>query len=378
MILSYHILRVIWWILLGVLLSGFAIMDGFDLGIGILLPWVSRTDNERRIVINSIGPVWEGNQIWLILGGGAIFAAWPLIYAVSFSGFYFAMLLILLALILRPVGFKYRGKMPGIAWRNLWDGCLFFSGLVPTLLFGVAMGNVLQGVPFHFDPQLRLFYTGTLFDLLNPFGLLCGLVSVCMLVFHGGIFLLNKTDGPIAKRTRYFTFISGLLFVLLFAFAGAWLAKLPGYTVTSPLYVDGPSNPLYKTVVTQVGAWLHNYETYPLLLIVPALSFIGVLLAMLTTAIKAYRSAWLFSALMVASTVATVGISMFPFILPSSTHPDMSLLVFDASSSHLTLGIMLIATLIFMPIILLYTAWVYHVLRGKVTETQLRTDKQMY
>src|SRR3990167_5449502 len=147
--ITYHLLRLIWWALLGVLLAGFAITDGFDLGIGMLLPWVARTDNERRVVLNTIGPVWEGNQVWFVLGGGAVFAAWPLLYAVSFSGFYFAMLLVLLALILRPVGFKYRSKLPNLTWRQTWDTCLFIAGLAPALLFGVAIGNVLQGVPFN-------------------------------------------------------------------------------------------------------------------------------------------------------------------------------------------------------------------------------------
>ena len=152
--LDYETLRVIWWVLLGVLLIGFAVMDGFDLGVGILLPFVARTDGERRVVVNAVGPVWEGNQVWLILGGGAIFAAWPLIYAVAFSGFYLAMLVVLLALILRPVGFKFRSKMPGTRWRATWDWLLFLGGFVPALIFGVAVGNALVGAPFTFDDTL--------------------------------------------------------------------------------------------------------------------------------------------------------------------------------------------------------------------------------
>ena len=156
--------RLLWWAVLGVLLIGIAVMDGFDLGTAILLPWIGRTDMERRIVINTIGPVWEGNQVWLILGGGAIFAAWPPLYAVAFSGFYLAMLLLLCSLILRPVGFKFRSKLPGERWRAVWDWALFVGGLVPALVFGVAFGNVLQGVPFRFDDTLRMTYTGTLFE----------------------------------------------------------------------------------------------------------------------------------------------------------------------------------------------------------------------
>ncbi|WP_313272849.1 cytochrome d ubiquinol oxidase subunit II, partial [Stenotrophomonas sp.] len=189
-LLDYTTLRVIWWLLLGVLLIGFAVMDGFDLGVGALLPFVAKTDEERRLVINTIGPVWEGNQVWLVLGGGAIFAAWPPLYAVSFSGFYLAMFVILFALILRPVGFKYRGKMPSQRWRNNWDWALFIGGFVPALIMGVAVGNVLLGVPYHFDDTQRVWYTGTFFGLLTPFALLAGLLSVAMLVSHGAAMLV--------------------------------------------------------------------------------------------------------------------------------------------------------------------------------------------
>ena len=208
--LDYATLRLIWWLLLGILLIGFAVMDGFDLGVATLLPAVARTDEERRIVLNVIGPVWEGNQVWLILGGGAIFAAFPPLYAVSFSGFYIAMFLILVALILRPVGFKFRSKVPDPRWRAAWDWALFVSGLVPALVFGVAMGNVLLGVPFHFDDTLRIFYEGGLFGLLTPFALLCGLVSVAMLVMHGAAMLAMKTSGAIAERARRYGSLAAL------------------------------------------------------------------------------------------------------------------------------------------------------------------------
>ena len=200
--LEFATLKVIWWLLLGVLLIGFAVTDGFDLGVGMLLPFIARNDTDRRVLINTVGPVWEGNQVWLILGGGAIFAAWPTLYAASFSGFYLAMLLVLAALILRPVGFKFRSKMPEPRWRATWDWALFVSGLVPSLVFGVAMGNLLKGVPFSFDPELRAAYGFGLLDLLNPFALLCGLVSVSMLATHGAVYLSVKTDGEIARARR--------------------------------------------------------------------------------------------------------------------------------------------------------------------------------
>lgn len=375
MILDYETLRVIWWVLLGLLLIGFAVMDGFDLGVGMLLHRVARTDLERRVVLNTIGPVWEGNQVWLILGAGAIFAAWPMLYAVAFSGFYFAMLLVLFALILRPIGFKYRGKINSVYWRHWWDFALFIGGFLPTLLFGVAVGNVLQGAPFYFDSTLHLFYTGTLLELLNPFALLCGFVSVAMCVMHGGVYLANKTEANIQQRAIYYAIGAAFALILLFAAGGIWVAKnIVGYVVTTAVH-DGPSNPIYKRVTLELGAWLKNYALYPSLIWVPALGFIGAIGAVILLLVRWFKSAWVASALSVSSIVATVGVSMFPFLLPSSTQPNMSLLVWDASSSQMTLLVMLVAAGFFVPLIMLYTAWVYRVLRGKVTAAYVEENK---
>jgi cytochrome d ubiquinol oxidase subunit II len=366
--LDYETLRVLWWILLGVLLIGFAIMDGFDLGVAALLPVVGRTDTERRVLINCLGPVWEGNQVWFILGGGAIFAAWPPLYAVSFSGFYIAMFLVLVALILRPVGFKFRGKLPSAGWRNVWDGALTIGGVVPALIFGVAVGNVLQGVPFAFDDTLRVTYTGGFFDLLNPFALLCGVISVAMLVMHGGVFIALKTEGVIAARGARAAMLAAPLMVALFAVAGVWVAYgIDGYAFAAASINDGPSNPLGKEVLVRTGGWLTNYGIWPAAMAVPAMGIVGAVLAVVLLKLRRPGAAFVASAIGVAGVVGTVGVSMFPFLLPSSTDPGSSLTVWDSSSSHLTLFIMLVATALFMPIILAYTSWVYRVLRGKVT-----------
>ncbi len=377
---DYTTLRFIWWLLLGVLLIGFAVMDGFDLGVGCLLPWVARTDLERRVTLNVIGPTWEGNQVWLILGGGAIFAAWPMVYAVSFSGFYFAMLLVLFGLILRPVGFKYRSKMEQPAWKKIVDAALFLGGFLPALLFGVAMGNVIEGVPFHFDSSLRMFYTGTLWGLLNPFALLCGLVSLSMLIMHGGIYLAIKTDENIQQRAIRYAQIACVLFIILFAVAGLWVAyDLQGYALNIPMITEGASNPLHKSVSMHVGAWMLNYHQYPMLMLIPAIGFLTAILTIILLQLKWHHMAWVTSALSVASTIGTMGVSLFPFILPSSSDPNMSLMIWDASSSQTTLGIMLVATVIFMPIILAYTSWVYYVLRGKVTKSAIESNsKEVY
>lgn len=371
-LISYDILRMIWWLLIGVLLIGFAVTDGFDLGVGTLLPFVARTDMERRVVINTIGPVWEGNQVWLILGGGALFAAWPPLYAVSFSGFYLAMFAVLVALILRPVGFKYRSKRESGLWRACWDWALFIGGFVPALIFGVAVGNVLQGVPFRLDEDLRIFYDGSSFGLLNPYALLCGLLSVSMLIMHGAAWLLLKTSGPIADRARIYGSVAAVVTISLFALGGILLwAGIDGYKITSVTDPTGPSNPLLKTVDLATGAWFENYRSHTWLMAAPALGFIGAALALIGLRSRREKSTILLSALSVIGIISTVGVSMFPFILPSSIAPRASLTVWDASSSHITLFIMLIVTLIFVPIIVAYTTWVYHVLWGKVDETSV-------
>ena len=374
--IDYESLRVIWWILLGVLLIGFAVMDGFDLGVAMWIPWLTKTDLERRVLINSIGPTWEGNQVWFILGGGAIFAAWPMLYAVSFSGFYLAMLLVLLALILRPVGFKYRSKLTHTAWRTSWDWALFVGGLVPSLIFGVAMGNVLQGVPFHFDESLRPFYTGTFFALLNPFAILCGLVSVLMLAMHGAFFLNIKTQETIQKRAITAARACATLTVLLFIVGGIWLYfGVDGYSLTSVVPHDGPSNPLYKTALRESHAWFSNYESMPILMLAPLMGILGAIFA--EAVARHARAAFVFSSIALFGIISTVGVSMFPFILPSSSNPDQSLIVWDSSSSQLTLMIMLISTVIFLPIVLSYTAWVYRVLSGKITEKTIQDNQDV-
>jgi cytochrome d ubiquinol oxidase subunit II len=374
-LLNYDTLRLVWWLLIGVLLVGYAVTDGFDLGSGMLLPFVARTDLERRVVINSVGPVWEGNQVWLILGGGAVFAAWPQIYAVSFSGFYLAMFVILSALILRPVAFKFRSKREAPQWRRRWDAVLCFSGFVPALIFGVAMGNVLQGVPFRFTEDMHILYEGGFFDLLNPFALLAGLVSVLMLTMHGAAWLVLKTDGPVAERARRYGMVAAVATVLLFALSGGILwSFVDGYRITSVVDAMGPSNPLLKMAEVHAGAWFANYAAHPWTLTAPAAGFVGALGALLALAARRGGLALLAAALAIAGIILSVGASMFPFLLPSSIDPRASLTVWDSSSSHLTLFIMLVATGIFMPIILAYTTWVYHVLWGKVDHDAIREE----
>lgn len=373
-LVDYEILRLIWWLFLGVLLIGFAIMDGFDLGVAALLPLVARTDVERRVAINSIGPVWDGNQVWLILGAGAIFAAWPAIYAAAFSGFYIALFLVLATLILRPVGFEFRNKIADPRWRSFWDWALFAGGLVPSLVFGVAFGNLLQGVPFRIDGDLRVAYEGSgLFELLNPFGLLAGLLSLAMLTTHGAVYVSLKTEGAVRDRARGFIRVGAPLTVALFALAGVWVFYgVPGYALTTAAVMDGPSNPLFKEAVRQPGAWMANYAAHPWMMAAPALGLVGPLLVWGLSATGRAGLAFIASGLGIAGVVGTAGVSMFPFLMPSSVAPSASLTVWDASSSHVTLFVMLVATLIFLPIVLAYTGFIFRTLRGTVSPADVQ------
>ncbi|MDO1558599.1 cytochrome d ubiquinol oxidase subunit II [Brevundimonas sp. 2R-24] len=378
--LDFATLRLIWWALMGVLLIGFALTDGFDLGVGALLPFVAKTDAERRMVINTVGATWEGNQVWFILGGGAIFAAWPFVYAVSFSGFYLAMFLVLAALILRPVAFKYRSKRPDARWRSAWDWALFVGGFVPALVFGVAVGNVLSGAPFQLDDTLRSTYHGSLLGLFTPFTLVCGLLSVCMLVLHGAAWLGVKAErGPIQDRARTIGLVAGFLGLALFAIGGLFVAYGDlGFRITGVLDTAGPSNPLRTTVEAAPGAWLDNYGRYPWMMLAPTFGFFGAMIAMIGLQLRNEPMTLAGSSVSALGIISTVGLSMFPFILPSSISPQSSLTVWNASSSHMTLFIMLVVTVVFLPIVLAYTAWVYKVLWGRSTTQALNTNPDLY
>jgi cytochrome d ubiquinol oxidase subunit II len=375
MALDYETLKLIWWLFVGVLFIGFAITDGMDMGVGTLLPFLGKTDDERRVIINTVGPHWDGNQVWFITAGGAIFAAWPMVYATAFSGFYVAMLLVLFALFFRPVGFDYRSKIEDPRWRSAWDWGLFVGGAVPALVFGVAFGNLFQGVPFQLDDLLRPTYTGSFFALLNPFALLTGLVSLGMLIMHGAVWLQLRTEDPIASRARSVVRLAAIAVIVLFALGGVWLSLgVDGYRIVSMADPGALPDPLGKVVEPAAGAWLANYSAYPLAMLAPALGFLGAVLTLLLSGVG--RAGWAFvtSSIALTGIILTAGVSLFPFIMPSSSDPRSSLTVWDAPSSHLTLTVMFWAVVVFLPIILGYTVWTYRRMWGKVTvqEIQLR------
>ena len=374
---DYPTLKIIWWLLVGVLLVGFAIMDGHDMGVGTLLPFAGRGDEERRVVINTVGPHWDGNQVWFITGGGAIFAAWPLVYATAFSGFYWAMLAVVWALFFRPVGFDYRSKIQNPTWRSTWDWGLFVGGSVPPLIFGVAFGNLLQGVPFGFDDLMVSTYTGTFWQLLNPFALLAGVVSSAMITMHGGIYLAHRAEGAIQRRAARAGIGAAVAMAVAFVGAGLWLrfGGIEGFSISSLVDPSAMPDPLAKTVVRSVDAWWRNYAKQPVLWFLPTLGVGGALVAAVLTALRRTLLAFVASSLAIVGVIGTAGAAMFPFIMPSSTMPNASLTVWDSVSSRMTLELMLWATLIFMPLIIVYTSWAYRVMRGKVTVAHIRANE---
>ena len=372
-VFDYATLKLIWWVFMGVLLVGFAVLDGFDLGVGALLRFIGRSDDERRVMLNAIGPTWEGNQVWFITAGGATFAAWPLVYATAFSGFYAALMLALFALFFRPVGIEYRGKVKDPRWRNAWDWGLFIGGAVPALIFGVAFGNLLLGVPFHFDLDQRVFYTGSFSGLLNPFALLAGVVSLGMLTMHGAIYLQLRTDGAVQERARRAALWCGIVFLAAFAAAGVWIASgINAFRIVTLPPPDSAFMPLAKTVERVSGGWIANYTQYPWMLSAPVLAFGGTLLALAASGARRAGFAFVLSCFGVAGVVLTAGFALFPFIMPSSSDPKSSLTVYDAVSTHRTLQIMFWVVILFLPIVIAYTGWVYRVMRGTVTERAVR------
>ncbi|MCY9822947.1 cytochrome d ubiquinol oxidase subunit II [Aeromonas media] len=373
---DYEMLRLVWWVLVGVLLIGFAITDGFDMGVGALLPFVGKKDVERRVMLNTMGPHWEGNQVWLVTAGGALFAAWPMVYAAAFSGFYIAMILTLMALFFRPVGFKYRSLQEGAQWRTSWDWALFAGSAIPPVIFGVAFGNLLQGVPFSFNQFLMLTYHGNFFGLLNPFGLLAGLVSLFMIVTQGAAWLMMKTEGEVLARSRTAAMIFSLLTLVLFALAGVWVSGMHGYVIVGAVATDAVTNPLHKEVVVQAGAWMQNYNLYPWMIAAPVLGLVMSLLTALAAKLGKGWMAFLFSSLAIAGIILTAGFSMFPFVMPSSLEPSQSLTMWDATASFNTLKVMTVVAVVFVPTVLAYTIWTYIKMFGRVSNKHIEDNQQ--
>jgi cytochrome bd ubiquinol oxidase subunit II len=375
----YLVFKLIWWAVLGVLLMGLAIMVGMDMGVGALLRLVGRTDTERRVALNIIAPHWDGNQVWFVLGGGALFAAFSIVYATAFSGLYIVMLLLLWSMIVRPLGFEYRSKLQSPTWRNTWDWVLVVSGVVPMFVYGAAMGNMLLGVPFHFDWDLTSFYTGSFLALFNPFAILCGALSLSMSIYMGGVMLMGRSeDGPLKERARRAASIAIVVAPVLFTIGGIWVSQLSGYRLVHAPAPGLAQTPLQQTVQMAQGAWCDNYHNVPALWLVPAIGYVGMLLSF--ALVRAGRStpAWWAGALSWIGIVGTVGVSMFPFLMPSSSDPSQSLTLWNSVASLKTLIWTAGWTGVFVPTIITYTSWCFYVMRGKVKAERIASDPHAY
>lgn len=377
--IDYATLKLIWWGFIFALFTLFFIFGGRDFGACILLPWIGKNDAERRLVINSIGTTWDGNQVWFITGAGATFAAWPMVYATGFSGLYVALIIVLFSLILRPPGFDFRSKLPYPKWRQGWDWALFLSGFIPAVIFGVALGNLFHGLPYHFDRNMQSFFEGGFFSLINPLGLIFGAASLFILTLQGGLFLQHKLPDKIADRARRFNQISGILYIVLFAVLGWFLAeRVAGFSITSMPDKGTAFLPLAKTVAIMPKAWLVNYQTMPMLWGFPITALFMITGAFLCACVRLAGVGLILNSIAIFCSLATAAIALFPFILPSSTHPGHSLTVWDATSSRLTLNYMFYAAVFFLPIIWCYTFWAFHVFRGKVTEVNAISSPEAY
>ena len=317
--------------------------------------------------------------MWFITAGGAIFAAWPFVYATAFSGLYWALLLVLFAMFFRPVGFEYRSKLPDPTWRKSWDWGIFAGSAVPALVFGVAFGNLFLGVPFRLDATMRSFYSGSFWALLNPFALLFGVVSLSLLTLQGATFLSHRTDGDLQARAKKTASIVAIILLVAFSLGGFWVSRIDGYIIQSIGDVGGALNPLMKEVGRAPGAWFANYTKMPILWLIPALAYVGGLLVLVCLRAGWTLLAFIGSSLACVSVILTAGVALFPFVLPSSEMPKASLTAWDATSSYVTLNVMLWVALIFTPIVVAYTGWAYRVMAGKVTRDFIvKNDKSLY
>jgi len=336
-LLDHHTLALIWYALLAVLLTGYAILDGFDLGVGILHPFVARNDTERRLAMNSIGPLWDGNEVWLVTFGGALFAAFPEAYATVFSGFYLAFMLLLCALISRAVSLEFRSKVESPGWRRVWDWAFFAGSCVATLLFGVAVGNMMRGIPLDEHHE----FVGSFVGMLNPYSITVGVMGVAAFAMHGAIYLYLKTEDEFQQRLRRTMWITWTVFAALYIIVSAWtVLAIPRATQT--------------------------LNDFPVLWAVPALNLLAVLNIPRGIFRRWEGYAFISSACMIAAFVFLFVTALFPFLIPASNEPAHGMTITNAASSSQTLGIMLLIALLGMPCVLAYTAVIYWSFRGKV------------
>ncbi|MCK4343209.1 MAG: cytochrome d ubiquinol oxidase subunit II [Phycisphaerae bacterium] len=329
-------LNMVWFLLIWVLLAGYAILDGFDLGVGVLHLF-ARDDRQRRIHLNAIGPVWDGNEVWLLTGGGALFAAFPPVYATVFSGYYLALMLVLFALIFRAVSMEFRGQIDNPSWRRLWDWAFGLGSLIPAIIFGVAIGNILRGLPIEADGSLNIPFLA----LLNPYAVLIGVLSLLMFVMHGAAYLAVKTEGDLQQRVARWTSGVWMAFVVVYL-----VATIATFFVSSFLFEGVLSNPLF---------WIFFLLLLASIVYIPIVNRAGKFLR-----------AFLGSSATIAAMIGLTAVSLFPRMVPSSLDLASSLTIYNASSTPRTLTVMLVIALIGLPLVIVYTVCIYRAFAGKV------------
>lgn len=378
--IDYAVLKIIWWVLIGLILILYATTAGYDLGITIILPFL-KSEKHKRLVLNISGPTWDGNQTWIVFAGGGLFVVWPVLYSLSFSGFYAAILMILWPFFLRPLGYDYRGKIDNPMWRTFWDWGLFVSALLPVFIFGVVFGNLLQGVPFHFNPRtMEEIYTGNFGELMNPFGILCGLVSTSMIIMHGAAYIARRGTKDLKALARRIQFILSWITLILFAFSGWWLVnKVSGFSL-----IEQPAqptlHPLDNVVSQQLGAWTAHYSVAPWKYYPVVIALVALVVSMVFNRMGRMRTAFWASVFTLGGIVATAGATMFPFIMPSSTNMNESLTVWNAVSSQYALNIMFYVGGALLVIILIYKIFAFRMgwhNKETLDEDDLSDDKHI-
>jgi cytochrome d ubiquinol oxidase subunit II len=376
--LDYTVVRLCWWFLIGVLWIGFAIMDGHDLGVGGLLLFVAKKDEERRVLINSIAPHWDGNQVWLITAGGAMFAVWPTVYATVFSGMYIVLLGMLWTIFLRAPAFDYRSKIETKKWRYNWDKVIFVASVVTPIVLGAGAGNLFLGLPFTIDQTMGMHYEGQIWQLFSPYALLAGVLGLFMILSQGASYIMVRTEGVIHSRAKTALFTCALLTLICFVLIEIWTLQLKGFVINN-IDTNAFSNPFAKTVSVIDHGWAENYKNYSFMMIAPFLVIVSFLVAMLLAKLDKAILAFIATSVGLASIIISFGCLLFPFLVPSSINPNASLTLWDATSSYHTLSLSFIVALIFAPIVLTYTSWVYKIMSGKITEAKIKENtKSLY
>ncbi|MCK5888901.1 MAG: cytochrome d ubiquinol oxidase subunit II [Methylococcales bacterium] len=373
MIFDYEMMRVIWWWLLGIPLVGFAIMGGADLGVGLLL-YLGKDNHEKEMIINTTKTTWQSSQLWLILTIITLFSAWPIAYSVAFSSLSFVLIIALCTLFLRPLGFLFQHKLSCEKWQNHWNRAIFLSALLPSFLFGLIIGNLLTGLPFQLDVDMRLVYHGDFFTIFSLFSVVSGLLSTFLFAMQGAAYLQLKTEGDIQRKAQKALFSSALLTLLVFAAAGYWAIFLEGYHILSLLDTNAPSTPLENLVKKGNGLWLDNYGHYAHLWMLPASTLVTAVLSFCYALLHRPKHAFFYSSLTTAAIILTIGCSMFPFLVPSNLFLKSSLTIWDASASLNSLTLMFWAAVFLLPLSLLYIRWIFNLLCRKKEDTIVHSN----